>query len=71
MAKIQIDSETVRQINAVVGPVELVDAEGQTVGVMKRPPTAEEIQRAKNRASQGGETLSWDQLMIKVKEATK
>jgi hypothetical protein len=67
MTRIQIDSNTVEQILSGEGPIELVDANGQMVGVVKRPPTADEIARARERSSQGGETLTWAQLMAKVR----
>ena len=68
MTKIQIDPGTVDQIRAGEGPIELVDSSGQTVGIVRRPPTADEIARAKARSSQGGQTLTWAQLLAKVRE---
>ena len=71
MTKIEIDPMTVDQIRAGEGPIELIDSIGQTVGIVRRPPTAEEIARAKFRSSRGGQTLTWGQLMAKVKEEVK
>ena len=68
MTKIHIDPGTVDQIRAGEGPIELVDSTGQTVGIVRRPPTDDEIARAKARSSQGGQTLTWAQLMAKVRE---
>lgn len=70
MTKIEIDQEIARQIRSATGPVELIDSEGHTIGSLKRPPSKDEIQRAKARASNGASTLTWDELMQKVKEET-
>ena len=66
MIKILLDEIIVKQIRNGEGPIELVDGSGQTIGVVRRPPTAEEIARAKARASRGGPTLTWEQLMARV-----
>ena len=71
MTKIEVDRMTVDQIRSSEGPIELVDSVGETVGIVRRPPSAEEIARAKSRSSRGGETLTWGQLMAKVKEEVK
>ncbi len=70
MIKIQLDEKTVQQIRNGDGPIELVDSAGLTVGRVRRPPTADEIARAKTRASRGGTTLDWEQLMAKVRAET-
>jgi len=70
MTKIEIDPEIVRQIRSAKGPIELIDSDGHTIGSLKRPPSEGEIQRAKSRASNGAATLTWDELMQKVKEET-
>ncbi len=67
MIKIQLDEKIVQQIRLGEGPIELVDAAGLTVGTVRRPPTNEEIVRAKARASRGSTTLTWEQLMTKVR----
>jgi len=67
MTRIQIDHNTAEQIRSGEGPIELVDTNGQTVGMVRRPPTTAEIARAKERSSQGGATLTWAQLMAKVR----
>lgn len=65
MTKVQIDQTIAEQIRAGEGPIELVDSSGQTVGVVRRYPTAPEMERAKKRASNGGEVLTWAQLRAK------
>lgn len=67
MTKVSIATDVADQIRSSEGPIELVDANGQTVGIVRRPPTEEEVERARLRASQGGERLSWAQVMAKVR----
>ena len=68
MTKVSIADDIAEKIRGSEGPIELVDATGQTVGVVLRPPSISEIERAKSRASQSGERLSWAQLVAKVKD---
>jgi len=68
MTKVSIAEEVAEKIRGSEGPIELVDATGQTVGVVRRPPSTAEIERAKSRASQNGDRLSWAQLVAKVKD---
>jgi hypothetical protein len=70
MIKIELDEKIVQQIRNGEGPIELVDGSGQTIAVVRRPPTPDEIARAKARASHGGQTLTWDELMTKVRVET-
>ena len=67
MTKIAIAEEIADRIRSSEGPIELVDAQGQTIGVVLRPPTEAEIERARSRASQDGKRLSWAQVAAKVK----
>jgi len=67
MTKVAIAEDLADQIRNGEGPIELVDANGQTIGVVRRPPTEAEIERAKQRASSGGERFSWAQVMAKVR----
>ena len=66
MTKVSIAEEIAKQIRSSEGPIELVDGQGRTVGVVKRPPSPDEIERARSRASQGGQRLSWAQVVAKV-----
>jgi len=66
MTKVSIAEEIAEQIRSSEGPIELVDGQGRTVGVVKRPPSPDEIERARSRASQGGRRLSWAQVVAKV-----
>lgn len=68
MTKITIAEEIAERIRSSEGPIELVDAQGQTVGVVRRPPTEAEIERARSRASQDGKRLSWAQVAAKVRD---
>ena len=68
MTKVEIDQAIAEQIRRVEGPIERVDSNGQTVGVVRRYPIASEIERAKKRASRGGETLTWAQVRTKFRQ---
>jgi formylglycine-generating enzyme required for sulfatase activity len=68
MTKVAIAEEIAERIRSSEGPIELVDAQGQTVGVVRRPPTEAEIERARSRASQDGKRLSWAQVAAKVRD---
>jgi hypothetical protein len=68
MTKVAIAEEIAQQIRNSEGPIELVDAQGQTIGVVRRPPTEAEIERARSRASQDGKRLSWAQVAAKVRD---
>ena len=69
MTKVSIAEEVAEQIRSSEGPIELVDGQGRTIGVVRRPPTIAEIERARSRASQGGQRLSWAQVVAKVESA--
>ena len=68
MTKISVPDDVAAQIRNSESPIELVDATGQTVGVVRRSPTESEIERAKNRACQDGKRLSWDQVVAMVQD---
>ena len=68
MTKVMIAEEIAERIRSSEGPIELVDAQGQTIGVVRRPPTEAEIERARSRASQDGKRLSWAQVVAKVRD---
>lgn len=68
MTKVTIAEEIAERIRSSEGPIELVDAQGQTIGVVRRPPTEAEIERARSRASQDGSRLSWAQVVAKVRD---
>jgi len=67
MTKVSVADDLAAKIRSGEGPIELVAANGQTIGVVRRPPTDAEIERAKSRASRDGKRLSWAQLVAKVK----
>ena len=50
MTKVAIAEEVAERIRRSEGPIELVDARGQTIGIVHRPPTQEEIERARMRS---------------------
>ncbi len=67
MTKIPIAEDVANQIRSGEGPIELVDTNGQTVGIVRRPPTEAEIHRARQRVSHGRQRLTWAQVMAKVR----
>jgi hypothetical protein len=71
MTKVAIAEEFAAKIRDSEGAVELVDSSGHTIGVVRRPPTSVDIERARSRASQDGKRLSWDQVVEKVKGGAK
>ena len=68
MTKVLIAEDIAEKIRCGEGPIELVNATGQTIGVVWRPPIKSEIERAKIRASENGERISRAQLVAKVKD---
>ncbi len=68
MTKVAIAEEVAERIRACEGPIELVDSQGRTIGVVRRPPTETEIERARSRASNDGKRLSWAQLAAAVRD---
>jgi|GEM_PF-1952034 len=68
MTKVAIAEEIAERIRSSDGPIELVDSQGKTIGVVRRPPTEAEIERARSRASQDGKRLSWAQVAAKVRD---
>jgi len=71
MTKVAVAEELAAQIRASEGPIELVDASGHTIGVVRRPPTDAEIERARRRASRGGKRLSWADVVAKVRDGAR
>ena len=68
MTRVAVADDVAAQIRDSEGPIELVDASGQTIGIVRRPPSEAEIERAKSRASQGGKRLSWAQVVATVQD---
>lgn len=68
MTKVAIAEDIAERIRSSEGPIELVDSQGQTIGVVRRPPTEAEVERAQNRASKDGKRLSWAQVAAKVRD---
>jgi len=66
MIRIVIQSDIAAQIRSSEGLVELVDDRGERVGVIRRPPTDDEIRFAKRRIGSKGQKFTVDQLIAKV-----
>ena len=61
MTKLTVTEEIAERIRRSEGPIELVDSQGHTIGVVRRPPPETDIQRARERASKEGTRLTWAQ----------
>ena len=70
VTRIQNDPRIADQIRAGEGPIELIDSNGKMIGVVRRPPTDDEVARAKEHSSRGRQTLTRAQLMAKVSAET-
>lgn len=66
MIRIVVQADVAEQIRRSDGQIELVDDQGNRVGVVRRPPTDEEIKYAKSRVGSKGSKFTVDQLIAKV-----
>lgn len=66
MIRIVVQADVADQIRRCDGPIELVDGQGKRVGVVRRPPTEEEINYAKSRVGSMGPKFSVNELITKV-----
>ena len=68
MIRIVVQADVADLIRRSDGHIELVDEQGNRVGVVRRPPTEEEIEFAKSRVGAKGPKLTIDELVAKVEE---
>lgn len=66
MIKIVVQAEVADQIRRSDGRIELVDDQGNRVGIVRRPPTEDEIKFAKSRVGSTGEKFTVGELIAKV-----
>ncbi len=66
MNKIVVQNDIAEQIRHSDGQIELVDSDGHRVGVVRRPPTQEEIAVAKSRVGVKGTKVTIEELIAKV-----
>jgi len=66
MVRIVASDELVRQLEMTEGIVELVDAKGNRLGTLTRPPSAEDIRVAKERRTADKPGLTTDQLVERI-----
>jgi len=66
MIRITVQSDVADQIRQADGQVELVDEKGNRLGIVRRPPTADEIQYAKSRMGKSGPKVTFDELIARV-----
>lgn len=67
MIRIIVQADVADQIRRADGQVELIDDQGNRLGVVRRPPTAEEIAFAKSRVGSKGPKITIEELVAKVK----
>lgn len=67
MTKIVLQPELADRIRLSDGPIELVDDQGVRLGVVRRPPTQQEIEFARARIGSEGPKFTVDELIEKVK----
>ena len=66
MIRIVVQADVAEQIRRSDGQIELVDEQGNRIGVVRRPPTDEEIKYAKSRVGSTGPKITVDELIAKV-----
>ena len=66
MTKIVLQAEVAEQIRKSVEPIELVDDQGIRIGIVRRPPTEQEIEMARARMFSEGPKFTIDELIAKV-----
>ena len=66
MIRIVVQNDVADQIRSSEGQIELVDHQGQHLGVIRRSPTAEEIRIAKARIGSTGPKFTIAELIAKV-----
>ena len=66
MIRITVQADVADQIRRSDGQVELVDERGNRLGIIRRPPTEEEVQFAKSRMGTSGPKVTFDELIARV-----
>lgn len=66
MIRITVHADLADQIRKSDGQVELVDQNGNRLGIVRRPPTDEEIRFAKSRIGTVGPKVTFDELIARV-----
>ncbi len=66
MIRIVVQGDVADQIRHSDGQIELVDDQGNRVGVVRRSPTEDEIEYAKSRVGSKGPKVTVDELITKV-----
>lgn len=66
MIRITVRDDVADQIRQAKGQVELVDEQGNRLGIVRRPPTVEEIRFAMSRVGKTGPKVTIDELIAKV-----
>jgi hypothetical protein len=66
MTRIVVQSDIAEQIRQSDGQIELVDEQGSRVGIVRRPPTEEEIEFARARIGKRGPKFTIEEVIAKI-----
>jgi hypothetical protein len=66
MIRIIVKADVADQIRQADGQVELVDEKGNRVGIVRRPPTNDEIHYARSRMGKLGPKVTVDEMIARV-----
>lgn len=66
MIKIVVQADVADQIRRSDGRIELIDEQGNPVGIVRRPPTEDEIKFAKSRVGSSGQKFTVDEVIARV-----
>lgn len=66
MIRIVVRSDIANQIRNANGLVELIDEQGNRLGIVRHPPTEDEIEFAKARMGSTGPKVTIDELIAKI-----
>jgi hypothetical protein len=66
MIRIVVQADMADELRRSEGQVELVDVQGNRLGILHRGPTEDEIQYAKSRVGSAGPKFTIDEVIAKV-----
>ncbi len=67
MVQIVADEQLLRELEKVEGIIELVDASGNCVGIITRPPSADDVRIVKERLQSNGPRYTTKQVLSHLK----
>jgi len=66
MTRIVVQADIADQIRRAHGQIELIDDQGNRIGLVRRPPSEDEIQFAKSRVGSKGPTSTIDEVIARI-----